>query len=66
MDRIRWATAVFCVLLLVQIIRSVRREHIRVEYSMAWFAAVLSLLMLSLWDAGLRYMGSWLGVLRRR
>lgn len=62
MDRIRWATAVFCVLLLVQIIRSVRREHIRVEYSMAWFAAVLSLLMLSLWDAGLRYMGSWLGV----
>jgi len=29
---------------------------------MAWFAAVLSLLMLSLWDEGLSYMGSWLGV----
>jgi hypothetical protein len=61
-ERIRWATAVFCVLLLIQIIRSVRREHIRVEYSMAWFAAVLGLLLLTLWDEGLRSMGSWLGV----
>lgn len=62
MDRIRWATAVFCALLLVQIIRSVRREHIRVEYSMAWFAAAVALLGLSLWDAGLEALSEWLGV----
>jgi hypothetical protein len=29
---------------------------------MAWFAAVLGLLLLTLWDEGLRSMGSWLGV----
>lgn len=62
MDRVRWATAVFCALLLVQIIRSVRREHIRVEYSMAWFAAVVVLLGLSLWDDGLEMLSEWLGV----
>ncbi len=62
MDRLRWATAFFCVLLLVQIIRAVRREHIRVEFSMAWFAAAAALLGLSLWDAGLRTLSDWLGV----
>lgn len=62
MERIRWATAAFCFLLLVQIVRSVRREHIRVEYSMAWFAAALGLLILSLWDAALVRLADLLGV----
>ncbi len=62
MDRIRWATAAFCILLLWQIVRSVRREHIRVEYSMAWFAASVSLLGLSMWEAGLRWLADALGV----
>ena len=62
MDRIRWATAIFCALLLIQIVRSVRREHIRVEYSMAWFAAALALLVLSLWETGLDTLSRWLGV----
>ena len=62
MDRIRWAAAGFCLLLLAQIIRSVRREHIRVEYSMAWFAATVGLLTLSLWDAGLEWLAGALGV----
>lgn len=62
MDRIRLATAAFCLLLLAQIIRSVRREHIRVEYSMAWFAATVVLLGLSLWNAGLEWLAAALGV----
>ena len=62
MDRIRWATVIFCALLLVQIVRSVRREHIRVEYSMAWFAAAVALLGLSLWEEGLAKLSEWLGV----
>lgn len=62
MERIRWATAAFCILLLWQIVRSVRREHIRVEYSMAWFAASVGLLGLSLWDGGLRWLADVLGV----
>lgn len=53
---------VFCVLLLLQIVRAVRREHIRVEYSMAWFAATLGLLVLALWEAALNRLAGWLGV----
>lgn len=62
MERIRWIAAAFCVLLLLQIIRSVRREHIRVEYSMAWFGAALTLLVLSLWDAALEWLALALGI----
>jgi len=60
-DRIRWVTAGLCVLLLFQVVRAVRREHIRVEYSMAWFAAASALLGLTLWDAGMTQLALWLG-----
>lgn len=62
MERIRVATAIFSVLLLLQIVRSVRREHIRVEYSMAWFAAAVLLLALSLWDGALEWLSRLLGI----
>ena len=62
MEQVRTVTAVFCVLLLLQIIRSVRREHIRVEYSMAWLSAVLLLLALCLSDTALGWLRSWLGI----
>ena len=62
MERARWATLVFCLLLLAQVVRAVRREHIRVEYSMAWFAAALVLLALTVWDTALIRLGAWLGV----
>jgi len=62
MERIRVAVAVLSVLLIFQIIRSVRREHIRVEYSMTWLGATLLLLILSLWDAALAALGRWIGL----
>ena len=62
MERISWIVAGLCVLLLLQIIRAVRREHIRVEYSMAWFGAASILLVLSLWDAALEWLGVGLGI----
>lgn len=62
MERIRLATAAFSLLLLAQIVRSVRREHIRVEYSMAWFVAAVTLLLLSLWDGVLDWLSQALGV----
>jgi hypothetical protein len=62
MEPIRIAVAVLCVLLIVQIIRAVRREHIRVEYSMTWLGATLLLLVLSVWDAGLAALTRWLGL----
>ena len=61
MEQIRVVTIVFCLLLLLQIVRSVRREHIRVEYSMAWFGvAVLLLGPVPVADgAGLAFLGAW-------
>jgi len=62
MQRVRIATIVFCVLLLIQIVRAVRREHIRVEISMGWFAATVLLLALSLSDRALSWVSGFLGV----
>jgi hypothetical protein len=61
-ERVRVVTAVLAALLLLQIIRSVRREHIRVEYSMAWFAAAVLLLALSLSDTALGWLSRGLGM----
>lgn len=62
MERIQIVILGLCLLLLVQIVLSVRREHIRVEYSMAWFGACLLLLALSLWEDGLRWLGQWMQI----
>jgi hypothetical protein len=62
MERVRIATTVFCVLLLVQIVRAVRREHIRVEISMGWFVATVLLLALGLSDTALAWVSEMLGM----
>jgi hypothetical protein len=61
-ERIRLVTATLSFLLLLQIILSVRREHIRVEYSMAWFGATLLLLTLSLSETAMLWLSRLLGV----
>ena len=62
MERFRIAIAVLSGLLILQIVRSVRREHIRVEYSMTWLGAALLLLVLSLSDAAMSFLARLLGV----
>ena len=62
MEPIRIATVLFCVLLLLRIVLSVRREHIRVEYSMAWFGAVCTLLALCLSDTAMNWIADLLDV----
>jgi hypothetical protein len=62
MERIRIVVAVLSILLIAQIVRSVRREHIRVEYSMTWLAAALLLLILSLSDTAMRLLSRLAGV----
>jgi len=62
MERARIAAAVFSSLLIAEIIRSVRREHIRVEYSMAWLGAAILLLALCLSDSALAAVGRLIGV----
>lgn len=61
-EKIRIAAIVFSVLLLLQIIRAVRREHIRVEYSMAWFGASILLLILSVYEPAIAWLSVFLGV----
>ena len=62
MERIRLTVAVLSVLLIAQIIRSIRRDHIRVEYSMTWLGATLLLLVLSLSSTALATLGQWIGL----
>jgi hypothetical protein len=49
MDRLLHVMAGFSVLLIGLVMLSVRRAHIRVEYSVSWLAAALALLILSQW-----------------
>ena len=62
MEQIRIVTIVFCLLLLFQIVRSVRREHIRVEYSMAWFGVAVLLLGLCLSKTALDWLSWAIGI----
>ena len=47
MDRLLDVTTVLSLLLLAMVLVSVRRAHIRVEYSVSWLAAALAMLILS-------------------
>jgi hypothetical protein len=51
MDRLLGVLTVASLLLIGLVLASVRREHIRVEYSISWLAAGLALLVLSLWKS---------------
>ncbi|MDX2150607.1 MAG: DUF2304 domain-containing protein [Bryobacteraceae bacterium] len=47
MDRLLYVISLFSVGLIVWILVSVRRAHIRVEYSVSWLGAAVTLLLLS-------------------
>lgn len=47
MDRLMNFTMGFSLLLILLVLRSVRRAHIRVEYSVSWLGAALALLAIS-------------------
>jgi hypothetical protein len=47
MDRLLNVTTVLSLILLVMVLLSLRRAHIRVEYSVSWLAAVVAMLVLS-------------------
>jgi hypothetical protein len=50
------------VLLILFVLASVRRAHIRVEYSVSWFAAALILLVVSRSESALRAISGLLGI----
>ena len=57
MDRLLNALAVLSLALILSVLFSVRRAHIRVEYSVSWLLAGLVLLFLSRWSA------AWWGIM---
>lgn len=62
MDRLLTVTTVLSVALMILVLFSVRRSHIRVEYSVSWLAASLVLLLLSRSHAALNWIAGYLGL----
>src|SRR5882724_11214085 len=62
MDRLLNIMTLFSVLLIGLVLASVRRAHIRVEYSVSWLLAALILLVLSRWRGLQESLASTLGV----
>ncbi len=62
MDRLLHVSAGVCLLLLVMVLISVRRSHIRVEYSVTWLVAATAMLALSLARPVVEYIRGLLGL----
>jgi len=62
MDRMLDVMAIFSLLLGGLVLVSVRRAHIRVEYSVSWLTAAVALLILSRWRDLVHRIPLWLGV----
>jgi hypothetical protein len=62
MDRLMSVLTVFSVALIGLVLHSVRREHIRVEYSVSWLTAGIILLILSLNRRLVNWLAAALGV----
>ena len=62
MDRLMNVLTAFSVLVIVQVLLSVRREHIRVEYSVSWLTAAVILLIISLNRTFVDWLAMVLGV----
>ena len=62
MDRLLNVTTVLSVLLLLMVLISVRRAHIRVEYSVTWLVAASAMLVLSLARPVVEYIRGLLGL----
>jgi len=62
MDRLLNVMTVLSVGLIVMVLFSVRRAHIRVEYSVSWIGAALVLLILSRSRALLSWIAAYLGI----
>jgi hypothetical protein len=62
MERLLNAMTVLSLLLMAMVLFSVRRSHIRVEYSASWLAAAVILLVLSRSSFALEWISSQLGL----
>jgi hypothetical protein len=62
MERLLNVTTVVAIVLLLLVLFSIRRAHIRVEYSMGWLAAAIGLLALSRMPGVMQYAAEHIGL----
>lgn len=62
MDRLFNVVTIFSLVLIVWVLTSVRRSHIRVEYSVSWLFAGAVLLVLAQWRTFDNWVASALGI----
>ncbi len=62
MDRLSLVLAIFSITIIVAVLASVRREHIRVEYSVSWLTAALLMLTVSGNPGFVQWLAGSLGV----
>jgi len=62
MDRLMDVMTALSVVLIAFVLRSVRRAHIRVEYSVSWLGAAVTLLVLSRSRRALESAAAYLGI----
>jgi hypothetical protein len=62
MERLLNAMAILSIVLILFVLRSLRRAHIRVEYSVSWLGAAVTLLVLSRFRPALQWIGEVLGI----
>ncbi len=62
MERLFDILALLAIVLIIIVMRSLRREHIRVEHSVSWLAAAITLLVLSRSHRLLAYAATYLGL----
>ncbi|MBC8167167.1 MAG: DUF2304 domain-containing protein [Bryobacteraceae bacterium] len=62
MDRMMTSLMVFSLTIIALVLVSVRREHIRVEYSVSWLTASIVLLILSLRRDLVQWLAATLGI----
>jgi len=62
MDRVLTVVAVLSLALMLMILQSLRRSHIRVEYSVSWLGAAILIYLLSQWRWALDRLCELLGI----
>jgi len=65
MDRLSNALTVFSIGLIILVLSSLRRAHIRVEYSVSWLGAALAVLILARVPSLQQWLSSLMGVTDR-
>jgi hypothetical protein len=62
MQRLLNVATLLSAALILTILFSLRRAHIRVEYSVSWLLAGLVVLVLSRWETALHWLGALMGI----